>query len=458
MVAPVRILVVDDEEQIAQLLAGVLRGVGHDAEYATDGHAALERIRQSPYDLLVTDLRMPGMDGLRLVEEARRVNPDVDALVITAFASAETAVKALRNGVADYLPKPFGVEEIREAVGKALENRRRRLERERQVLDLTQRVEATQVDLAQRLADLTFLHDLTRAIASGFAPVRECLGVLARHLRADSLVLVEAGSILERHGGDPDADTLDLARRSGTTGRVLQAPAGAGVSVAAPVAAGALVLRREKPLADAELRLFTIASRDLALAVENDRLRAERRRSYVGIVATLIEAVEAKDRFNRGHSRRVAELAVRFARHVGLADREVDVLEAAAKLHDIGKIGVPEEILNKPGRLSSEEFDAVKAHPVIGEQILRPLDFLAEARPIVRHHHERWDGGGYPDGLREGEIPRPAALLAIADSFDAMTSRRPYREGMAPEEAMRILGKGAGTQWDPDLVRAFATL
>ncbi|MDH3592546.1 MAG: HD-GYP domain-containing protein, partial [Planctomycetota bacterium] len=182
------------------------------------------------------------------------------------------------------------------------------------------------------------------------------------------------------------------------------------------------------------------------------------RRAYVGIVATLIEAVEAKDRFNRGHSRRVADLAVRFACHLGLPERERELLETAAKLHDIGKIGVPEEILNKKGKLTDDEFEIIKSHPVIGEQIIRPLEFLAEVRPIVRHHHERHDGTGYPDGLDAGAIPRSAAILSIVDAYDALTSDRPYRNGMPPARALQILDDGAGTQWDPDLVREFRSL
>ena len=201
--------------------------------------------------------------------------------------------------------------------------------------------------------------------------------------------------------------------------------------------------------------MLSIAGRDLAMAIENDRLRAEQRRSYLGIVATLIEAVEAKDRFNQGHSRRVADLASAFARRLDLPEREVELVETSAKLHDIGKIGIPEEILNKPGRLTDDEFDIIKSHPVIGEQILKPLDFLSEARPIVRHHHERWDGGGYPDGLRADSIPRSAALLAIVDSYDAMTSTRPYREGLPKARALDILNGGAGDQWDPELIEKF---
>ncbi|MGQ0614148.1 MAG: HD domain-containing phosphohydrolase [Planctomycetaceae bacterium] len=459
MVAPVRILVVDDEIQIAQLLAGVLRGAGHDTAYETDGRAALMRLERDPCDLLVTDLRMPGMDGLRLIEAARKANPDVDALIMTAYASADSAVQALRGGIADYLPKPFGVEEIKAAVEKALAKRQKRRASEIEVKDLSTRVESTRADLERRVADLSFLHDLTRIIASRMAPVKECLVVLLRHLDADSVFLTEAGSVVHCIGADADAASLELARRSGVTGRVLRSSAPAPLhAIAAPVGAGAVVARRAEPFDAAAPQLLSIAARDLALAVENDRLREGQRRSCIGIVATLIEAVEAKDRFNRGHSRRVADLAVRFAHELGLPVREVEILETAAKLHDIGKIGVPEEILNKPGRLDDQEFDIIKSHPVIGEQILQPLEFLAEIRPVVRHHHERWDGRGYPDGLRTTDIPRSAAMLAIVDAFDAMTSTRPYRAGLPREKAHTILLEGAGTQWDPELVRVFGRL
>ena len=218
---------------------------------------------------------------------------------------------------------------------------------------------------------------------------------------------------------------------------------------------GAVVARKNGEFPLEQIQLLATAGRDLVLAVENDRLRQDRRRSYVGIVATLIEAVEAKDRFNQGHSRRVADLASQFAHSLALPSREIEVLETAAKLHDIGKIGIPEEILNKPSRLTVEEFEIIKSHPVIGEQILRPLDFMSEARTIVRHHHERWDGTGYPDGLKGARIPRAAALLAIVDSYDARTSSRPYRDGMSVDKAREILADGAGTQWDPDLVARF---
>ena len=453
MVCPVRILVVDDEVQIARLLTGVLEGEGYDVDFVTEPERAVERLEAESYDLLLTDLRMPRMGGMELIEEARRIRPDVDTLIMTAFASADTAVGALRNGVSDYLSKPFGVGEVRRAVGKALEARAQRIAQREEKSSLTEKVAEQGQDLAQSVADLSFLHDLTRLIAERNTPLRACLSALARHFECDLVIQTEGDRVIERVGDLGDA--AELIQLAGDAARAGLSRLGAPGCIAAPAARGAVAARRKQPFSRNDLRLMSIAGRDLAMAVENDRLRAEQRRSYLGIVATLIEAVEAKDRFNRGHSRRVADLASAFARRLELPDREVELIGTGAKLHDIGKIGVPEEILNKPGRLTDDEFDVIKSHPVIGEQILLPLDFLAEARPIVRHHHERWDGGGYPDGLRADRIPHAAALLSIVDSYDAMTSNRPYRDGLPKERALEILREGAGTQWAPDLVEKF---
>jgi putative nucleotidyltransferase with HDIG domain len=454
-VEPVRILVVDDEEQIAQLLAGILRDEGHEAEYVTDGETALSRLQARSFDLLVTDLRMPRMDGMQLIERARALDPEVDALVMTAYASTDSAVKALRRGVADYLSKPFGVDDIRTALGKVLSGRKERLEQRREVETLSAQVETTQLSLEQKLADLTLLHDLTRLMADRAVPLARCLGLIRRHLKADLLLLTESDRVIERDGVGDQGALRALARRAAAAGKPLLGPGG---TMAVPTPRGAVVAGRARAFTVEDLRLLSITARDLALAVENDRLRANQRHAYVGIVATLIEAIEAKDRFNRGHSRRVADLAVRFARHLGLSEREIELLETAAQLHDIGKVGIPDDILNKNGRLTDEEFEVIKSHPVLGEQILMPLDFLAEARPIVRHHHERWDGRGYPDGLGNDEIPRHAALLSVVDAYDALTSDRPYRRGLPPQKAVAILEEGAGTQWDPDLVQRFVAL
>ena len=175
-------------------------------------------------------------------------------------------------------------------------------------------------------------------------------------------------------------------------------------------------------------------------------------------IQALAAAVDAKDPYTQGHSQRVAEYAVALAGRVGLTDSEVALVHMTGTLHDVGKIGVPDAILKKPGRLEDEERRIMETHPALGEVIVRKAPKLAAALPGVRHHHERWDGGGYPDGLQGEQIPFLARILALADTFDAMTSDRPYRKGLSWETALAEVARGAGTQFDPGLAPVFVSL
>lgn len=321
------VLVVDDEPEVARVMARGLTYAGYDVSVAHSGEEALERLEEGAFDLLLTDVHMPGMHGDVLQRLARKRDPDLAVILITAAQDVTTAVECLREGAFDYMVKPAPLADVAVRVGKALE--RRRLVRENQDYQAT---------LERR-------------------------------------VLEQAGRI------------------------------------------------REMLLKSLE---------------------------------TLSHALEAKDENTRNHSSRVADLVTALAgRLIPESETYQKKLRLAALLHDIGKIGVPEAILNKPGKLEAEEFAQIHKHPVVGETILRPLlegedDILA----VVRHHHERWDGRGYPDGLKGEDTPLGARIAAVADSYDAMTSARPYRPGMRPEQALQVLKDGAGTQWDPDVVTA----
>ena len=176
------------------------------------------------------------------------------------------------------------------------------------------------------------------------------------------------------------------------------------------------------------------------------------------ILFTLAAAVEAKDTYTEGHLHRLVEYSSHISAALGMMPEHLKgVVRQGALLHDIGKISIPEAILNKPGKLTDEEFAIVKRHPEIGERICRPLRSGAEVGPVVRGHHERWDGGGYPDGVAGETIPLGARIVAVADAFDAMTTDRPYRKALPTETAWGILRDGAGTQWDQSVVQAFAS-
>jgi len=173
------------------------------------------------------------------------------------------------------------------------------------------------------------------------------------------------------------------------------------------------------------------------------------------ILFTLSNMLEAKDPYTKGHSERVTIIALRLANEAGLPSEDQGLLRKVGRLHDIGKIGVPANLLNKPGALTPKEFELLKEHVILGENICRPLRSIGRFLGIIRHHHENFDGTGYPDGLKGEKIPLGARILAIADAFDTMNSDQPYRKRLPMEEILKRLKEGAGSLWDPKLVKLF---
>ena len=224
-----------------------------------------------------------------------------------------------------------------------------------------------------------------------------------------------------------------------------------------PIRLGQLIaIRRadDSEFGTIEIDLLRSVLMVFALHLMNKRQFNEMQSMLEGMVRSLASALDAKDAYTHGHSSRVADLAVQLAMHLGMSDRSAEALQLAGILHDIGKIGIDDSVLKKPGQLTSEEFDQIKRHPVLGYEILKDIRPFRHILPAVRHHHESWDGGGYPDGLAGEDIPRDAQILAVADAFDAMISDRPYRRGMPLAKVREIFMKGRGQQWAADVVDA----
>lgn len=193
----------------------------------------------------------------------------------------------------------------------------------------------------------------------------------------------------------------------------------------------------------------------MRLSEQVQKLEHEQRQFCEMAIKSILTALQCKDQYTHDHSTRVAYYALRLARELDLSEKEVYDVEVSALFHDIGKIGVPDSVLKKPGRLNEDEFALMKKHPEFSEQILLGLGPFKEIAKFARHHHERFDGRGYPDGLKGEQIPLPSRIILIADTFDAMTSTRPYREGLSYQVAFDELIECSGTQFDPELVNHF---
>ena len=219
----------------------------------------------------------------------------------------------------------------------------------------------------------------------------------------------------------------------------------------------------EMPAVQEQLIVFARELGDLyrlerSRSAELEAVLASLQATYLATMKSLATVIEAKDQTTRGHLDRTQAYGLALARRVDPDLAREPSTGYAFFLHDIGKVGIPEHILCKPGPLSEQEWTVMRGHPVIGAQIVAPIAFLADAVSLIRHHHERFDGAGYPDGLKGLQIPLAARVFALADSFDAMTSDRPYRRAMGIERALAEIRTGAGTQWDPDIARVFVRM
>lgn len=203
------------------------------------------------------------------------------------------------------------------------------------------------------------------------------------------------------------------------------------------------------------LQLLYILSSFFSLSLENAYLFEDLKRSYFDTIRAVANSVEARDPYTRGHSGRVAEISKAVATELQWSKRDIELIDWGGVLHDLGKVGIDDAILNKPGKLTDEEFEIMKSHPLIGFQIIEDISFLKPVVPFILEHHERFDGRGYPRGLKGSGISKEGRILAVADAFDAMTTDRPYRKALAARTAMDELLRVAGTQLDPEMVTAF---
>jgi response regulator RpfG family c-di-GMP phosphodiesterase len=469
-----RVLVVDDEKVIREILADFLSLEGFFVATAPDGMSALEHLAQESFDMVISDLKMPNLGGLELLEQIKQNHENVLTVIMTGFGTVETAIEAMKKGAYDYILKPFNVEEVIHIVHRGLETQRLISEniRLREIVSLQELSLELQATLSLKEVIDSTLAKCVATVGCALATIYQRDEESDEFLEAGSLVNPDAppGSNTGDLNVDAVLNQLDeqdfiLAHGENATNYYFLSPPENLVSLmCVPLVVrgnliGLLVLNSftfDVHFTEGQRKMFSMLASRAAAAIDNARLYNDLQRTFRQTIQGLARAIEAMDKYTAGHSDRVTVYARITAEQLGEPKDQVDLVVQAGALHDIGKLGCHAN-LNKTGKLTSEEYGIFKEHPSFGKEIIEPITFLHPIIPGVHLHHERWDGKGYPLGLKKQEIPKVARILAVADAYDAMTSNRAYRRALKHEVAVEELKRCSRTQFDPEVVFAFLT-
>ncbi len=503
------ILFVDDEESILKVAAQYFERQGYQILTANNGAEAIEIIENNKIDCCFTDINMPVMNGLDLAENIRLHDNTMPVIVMTGYPSLENTIQTIKNGVVDFLIKPVNLKQMELCMQRVLRQRglfienillkeevRGKVRLEELNQELLYKVEelnilnkilgsftsiASSADVFNRAVDVAL--DITHADHTLFYIINESVqrpfnvasatmrGNLVRAEDSQSYTAADENSVDREPGPDPapteslimevvtDELPLIISQNNGARGlpadllSVMLVPLKIRGKVFGVLTAG--IREGDKRFTEKDLYYLSFVAQSAAQSIENLALYEN---IYENLFATLyafVNAVEARDLYTRQHSNRVTGISLLIGKQLGCSCEELDILNFAGHLHDIGKIGIRDDILLKPGRLTDDEFEKIKQHPAIGANILAQMGMWDKERQIIRCHHERFDGKGYPDGLKGDQIPLLARILSVADVYDAMASDRAYRKRMEEKVILKVIHEGSGGQFDPAVVAAF---
>ena len=493
------ILVVDDDEVILQVFTDFLQ---RKKEYgiltAREGTEALDIVFQNRVDFCFTDLHMPGMDGLEFTMKIHEFDNTLPVVVMTGYPSMDNAITTLKHGVVDFLVKPFHIGDIELTINRVLEQKTLLVENMllKEEVKGKERINRLNKELSGKVRDLNILNmilrqvdwvksssDLFDLIVRLSADITNCDEVHF-HVLEESAEKPIPISCFRKESEQSAGKSADGSIHSYVT-EVLAEEIQEGVPilvngqsesilsdtgicsiVAIPFRIrkklfgmlSAVARNGSAPFTEKELYYLNFLAERATFVIENVALYEN---IYENLFATLyafVEAIEARDPYTKQHSSRVTEFAVSIGKEMGCSEEQIDLLTFSGHLHDIGKLAIPDSILLKPGPLTTDEFRAIKKHPVIGANIVGRLGLLTGEQKIILHHHERWNGKGYPGGLKGESIPFLSRILAVADVYDAMASDRAYRKRLADEVVIKTIREGAGVDFDGEVVEAFLSL
>ncbi len=488
------VLVVDDENTVRSVLADVVETFGYGCMTAADGYEALQLVQDKDFEIILSDIRMPKMDGLDLLKEIKEIRPDIPFIIITGFLKDYTPDAILNAGAVEFIEKPFKIDEIKTKLDRlfrelrlARENRRLLLEQEKvnkkfsAILKMSTSLTGKQdFDnlLNNIIADTTRIMEAERSslyiidwdknelwtkIAQNTGRITVPMG------RGISGKVAETGEVINVKDAWelPYFDRSYDIQNNFRTRSVICSP----VCNTRGERIGVLqVLNKygDNCFDKNDREILEAIASQIAITLENHFLITELQLSFESSIRTLSATVDARHPLTAGHSQRVTDYSLIVGKRMGLDNNDLEVIKYAALLHDIGKIGIRDDILLKQGKFTSEERQEMNEHPVRTMNILENFHFprdLSRVPLIASQHHEKIDGNGYPNGLKGGQLPLASKILAVSDVFDALTSARDYPKynkekvmGQDPlpiSKAVEILKEGSGSHFDADVVNCF---
>ncbi len=488
------ILFVDDEEAILDIVREFFQHKGYTVITAGNGLEALKILEAQNVNCCVTDINMPEMDGLELAERIRQIDMALPVIVMTGFPSLDATIHTLKNGVVDFLIKPVNLGQMEMCVRGVLHQRELFVENLllKEEIRRKEQLEALNRELREKVEELDILNKIMgtfTGIRQSFDVFRSLTDLTTTLTRADTSRFYLINNVVEK----PFEVTVSISQKFDLSVKKSELPYSIEQLIIESSANGMPILISKKSLKlpenivsfmavpmmirgkifgvltasihsgnikfnNKDLYYLSFMTEAAAYSIENLALYENICDNLFSTLLAFVKALEARDFYTGRHAERVTIIAKMIAQKMGCSSEDLEILEVAGRLHDIGKIGIKDSILLKPGSLTDEEFAEIKKHPVIGADIVEQLGFWKREQEIIRSHHERFDGKGYPAGRKGEEIPFLSRVMFVADAYDAMCSHRCYRNGMNEAKIISIISERAGTQFDPDAVRTFLEL
>ena len=482
MIEGSKVLLVDDNVEIINILTDFLTLNGCKIYKASTGKEALEVLSKADLEIVILDVKLPDVNGISLIDSIKIKNPTIGIIMITGYHDPNLIVEAMKKGASDFLIKPFEFDKLILVLMRVVRERGFLMEKQKYIdtLEDKKKIELLNRELQRRIQELTTMYHISNKfnslnilddvydrmtqIINEVMDGRHCgyyivdsenkelmlykeLGdgnnSFDRRLTISDELIKEVRTTRKHHITD-NKIFLPLVIKGENIGFVVVDSKGNG--------------RYRNSFSDSDIFFLKLVTEKASTQIENRMLYESLFEGVLHTLTSLITAINKRDLYTEDHCKRVTRLSLALGEMLKLDSYEKDVLRVVGPVHDVGKIGIPDSILLKPGKLTPEEYEIIKAHSVYGEEIINRFEILSYEAKIIRHHHERFDGEGYPDRVARNEIPRGAKIIAVCDAYDAMVTDRPYKKAYGKEEAINEIIRCKGTQFDPEIADCFVEL